>query len=466
MTDCEASALEPLLRREQRRFHDQHPASSQAFEVGQRYYLYGAPSHWMRRWAGGFPLSIVSGQGARLRCADGLDYADFCLGDSGAMCGHAPEPVSAAVARQMSRGATTMMPGEDSAWVGTELARRFQLPFWGFTTSASDANRAAIRLARLVTGRSRVLVFNGCYHGSVEEAHVALQDGRVVLRSGVHANGVDHERVSRVVEFNDLPSLEAALLDADGDVACVLTEPVLTNFGMVLPQPGFHAALRELTRRAGALLIVDETHTFSSGPGGYGVRHGLEPDLLVLGKSIGGGIPVGLYGLSRAVAERVWQEVPKVNPALIRQSTHLGFGGTLAGSALQVAAVRAVLQQVLIAPAFDHMFAMAADLAQRARALLAARGRAWYVEQCGARVELLFMPEAPVNATAVARARSASLEALFHVYCLNRGIVITPFHCMLLMCPDTRKAELDRFIDVLGELCAELAALAPEGTGA
>ena len=456
MTELAANAVQVMLEAEQRRFAEQHPRSRQAFAAGQEHYLYGAPSHWMRRWAGGFPLTVASARGAELSCIDGQAYADFCLGDTGAMCGHGPSAVTQAVSGQLARGATLMLPTADAAWVGAELARRFGLPYWGFTTSATDANRAAIRMARMITGRERVLVFSGCYHGSVEEAHVTLEDGRVAMRNGVHANAVDHSRVSRVVEFNDPAALEAAL--ADGSVACVLAEPVMTNYGMIMPAPGFHAALRELTRRAGTLLIIDETHTFSSGPGGYSATHHLQPDMLVVGKAIGGGVPVGVFGVSAAVAERMWALVPKVNPAAIRQSSHLGFGGTLAGSALQVAAVRAVLEQVLTAGAFEHMIASAETLAQRMRALLARHSRAWHVEQCGARVELLFAPHAPRNAADVASGRDGALEALFHVYFLNRGVLITPFHCMLLMCPATGAMQIERFIAVLDQFCNELSA--------
>jgi glutamate-1-semialdehyde 2,1-aminomutase len=301
----------------------------------------------------------------------------------------------------------------------------------------------------MITGRPKVLVFNGCYHGSVEEAHVALQDGRVVMRNGIHPNEVDHSRVSCVVEFNDVPSLRAAL--APQDVACVLTEPMMTNYGMVEPDPGFLSSLRDLTARAGTLLVIDETHTFSNGPGGYTAAHGLKPDLFVVGKSVGGGIPVGLFGTTVQVAEALWRQVPKVNPARTRQSAHLGFGGTLAGSALQVAAVRVVLERVLTAAAFANMLRTAERLAEGARREIAASGLPWRVAQSGARVEIMYAADSPHNATDVARGRDPTLEALLHVYFMNRGVLITPFHSMLLMCPATADADVDRFLTVLGE---------------
>ena len=447
-----------LAARELADFSTRHPRSRALYEEGERHYLYGAPLHWMRRWAGGFPLYAARASGASVQCVDGIEYADFCLGDTGAMCGHAPPALTAALSAQLGRGTTLMLPTPDAAWVGEELTRRFRLPYWGFTTSASDANRAAIRLARMLSGREAVLVFNGCYHGSVEEAHVGLAaDGRMTLRSGVHANAVDHARVSRVVEFNDLAALEAAL--APRDVAVVLAEPCMTNYGMIEAQPGFLAAVRELTRRTGTLLLIDETHTWSAGPGGYTAREPLEPDLFVLGKAIGGGIPVGVYGVSAELAGRLWQQAPRHTRApAVPSSSHFGFGGTLAGSALQVAAVRAVLAEVLTAEAFTHMTALADELAGRARALIAAHRLPWFVAQAGARVETLFMPHAPRNASEVARTRQPELETLLHLYMLNRGVLITPFHNMLLMCPATRRSDLERYLAVLDALCGELLA--------
>ena len=443
------------LLREQRLFAERRPRSRAMYAAGEQHYLYGAPLHWMRRWAGGFPLYAQRASGARLWCVDGFEYVDFCLGDTGAMAGHAAPALTAAVSAQMQRGSTLMLPTEDAAWVGAELARRFGLPYWGFTTSATDANRAAIRIARLITGRDAILVFNGCYHGSVEEAHVGLAQGRMVMRSGVHPNAVDHGRVSRVVEFNDLPALEAALQARD--VALVLAEPCMTNYGMIEAQPGFLAALRELTRRTGTLLLYDETHTWSAGPGGYTGRDQLDPDLFTIGKAIGGGVPVGLYGASASVAERLWEHAPResARPG-VRQSSHLGFGGTLAGSALQVAAVRAVLSQILTAASFVHMIALADQLGTRARQVVQQYGLPWYIAQSGARVETLLTPRAPRNASELARTRDGVIETLLHLYMLNRGVLITPFHSMLLMCPDTTPADLERYISVFAGLCEEL----------
>ncbi len=454
--------LSGLLEREQDEYQRRHPRSRALFQSGQQHYLYGAPSHWMRRWAGGFPLYIERASGVRVHCVDGFDYVDFCLGDTGGMCGHAVPSITSAIATQLGKGATFMLPTEDAGWVGEELTRRFGLPYWGFTTSASDANRSAIRIARMVTDRPRVLVFSGCYHGSVEEAHVTLVDGQMTMRNGVHPNAIDHSRVSRVVEFNDVAALQAAL--EPQDVACVLTEPCMTNYGMIEAKPGFMQAVREVTRRAGTLLIVDETHTISAGPGGYTSRDRLDPDFLVIGKAIGGGVPVGLYGVTEEVASKLWRQVPKVNPARIRQSSHLGFGGTLAGSALQVAAVRAVLSDVLTAGNFERMITLAGRLAAGARESVRQFRLDWHVAQSGARVETMWSSQPPTNAADVARSRNEVLEALMHVYFLNRGVIITPFHCMLLMCPSTQEADVAQYLRVFSEFCRDVVAVPPQSS--
>ncbi|KWV58636.1 aminotransferase [Bradyrhizobium macuxiense] len=442
-----------LLDAEQERFKALHPRSAAAWQDGKQHFLYGGPSHWMRRWAGGFPVYADEADGAHIRDIDGRDYIDFCLGDTGGMCGHAPEAVTEAATRQLKRGTTMMLPTEDSLWVGAELSRRFGPKYWTLTTSATDANRAAIRISRMITGRRKVLVFSGCYHGGVEEAHVEIRDGRVALRNMIHPNGVDHDAVSRVIEFNDVAALEAAL--AHGDVACVLTEPLMTNFGMIPVDPGFHRALRDLTRRVGAILIIDETHTLSCGPGGYTAASGLEPDIFVAGKAIAGGIPAGIFGLSQKIAERLWTIVPHVNPRE-RQSAHLGFGGTLAGNALTVATMRAVLEQVLTPTNYEHMIATATQLASAARGLIEASDLPWHVTQVGARAEIMFMPQPPRSGADVIAGRQPDLETLLHAFYMNEGILVTPFHTMFLMCPATSAQDVDRhtavfarFIDLL-----------------
>ncbi|HZN04273.1 MAG TPA: transaminase, partial [Candidatus Polarisedimenticolia bacterium] len=332
--------LASALRRETERFAETHPRSRALHARARKSLLAGVPMHWMVRWPGGFPIVVTEGSGGRFRDVDGHEYVDFCLGDTGAMTGHAPAAVTEAVAERMRRGATFMLPVEDALVVAEELQRRFGLPFWQYAVSATDANRFAIRIARHLTGRSRILVFNWCYHGTVDEAFITLgDDGRASTRPGNIGPPVDPTVTTRVVEFNDLPALEAAL--ATSDVACVLAEPAMTNIGIILPEPGFHRALRDLTRRAGTLLILDETHTLSAGPGGCTRAWGLEPDILTIGKAIAGGIPAAAYGLSDAVAEGI---DPRIHED---ESDAGGIGGTLAGNAVSIAAMRATLESLL-----------------------------------------------------------------------------------------------------------------------
>jgi len=451
VTHVDETKVDRLIDREQQRFAALHPRSAEAWARGREHFLYGGPSHWMRRWAGGFPVYAQHAKGARLTDIDGREYVDFCLGDTGGMCGHGPEAVTAAAARQIAQGASMMLPTEDSLYVGEELARRFGLPYWTLTTSATDANRAAIRIARMITGRDKVLVFSGCYHGGVEEAHVQLVDGEMRMRNNIHPNGVDHSRVSRVVEFNDLAALREAL--SHEDVACVLAEPVMTNFGMIPPLPGFHGALREATRAAGALLIIDETHTISCGVGGYTREHGLAPDMLTLGKAIAGGIPAGAFGVSQAVAERMWEAAPWRNPKA-RQSSHMGMGGTLAGNALTVATMRAVLSEVLTEDAFRGMIARATALAEAAHAVISKHGLSWHVTQVGARCEIMFAPNSPVNGAESAAMRAGGLETWLHAFYLNEGVLVTPFHTMLLMCPATTDADVAKHAEVFERFVA------------
>jgi glutamate-1-semialdehyde 2,1-aminomutase len=446
-----AAAVDRLIDAEQARFAATHPRSAEAWARGRQHFLYGGPSHWMRRWAGGFPVYVEQAEGCHVRDIDGHHYVDFCLGDTGGMCGHAPEAVTRAATEQLRRGTTHMMPTEDSLWVGEELARRFGLPYWTLTTSATDANRGAIRIARMITGRDKVLVFSGCYHGGIDEAHVELHEGRMRMRNMIHPNGVDHARVSTVVQFNDVAALEAAL--APGDVACVLMEPLMTNFGMIPVADGFHQAVRAATRRTGTLLVIDETHTISCGPGGYTRLHGLEPDIFVAGKAIAGGIPAGIFGLDEAIAARLWDVVPHVNPRQ-RQSSHFGIGGTLAGNALTIATMRAVLEEILTPRNYENMIARAGELADAARAAIARHGLPWHVTQIGARAEIMFTPVPPRNAAEVAATRRGDLETLLHAFYMNEGILVTPFHTMFLMCPATTPADVARHAGVFERFAA------------
>ena len=406
---------------------------------------------WMIRWAGGFPVFAVEAHGARFRDVDGHEYVDFCLGDTAAMTGHSPAPTVRAVAQQGARGITLMLPSEDALWVGEELGRRFGLPRWQFALTATDANRFAIRLARELTGRPKILVFNWCYHGTVDETFATLDGASVVSREGNVGPPVALQETTRVVEWNDVEALEREL--ALGDVACVLAEPALTNIGIVHPDPGFHDALREATRKTGTLLIIDETHTLCAGPGGYTAAHGLDPDLLTVGKAIAAGIPAAAYGFSREVAERLEALLPRDERADVG-----GIGGTVAANVLSLAAMRATLDEVLTDEAFAHMIALAERFEAGVAGAIERHGLPWHVTRLGCRVEYLFRPERPRNGSEAASGGNAELDRLIHLYALNRGILLTPFHNMALMSPATTEADVDLHSSVFEAAAQEIAA--------
>jgi glutamate-1-semialdehyde 2,1-aminomutase len=438
--------LGALLAQEERRFREAHPRSLALYQRARRSLLGGVPMHWMVRWAGGFPLFVAAGEGAHLTDVDGHRYLDLCLGDTGAMTGHAPPGTVEAVRAQAGRGFTFMLPTEDAVWVGEELARRFGLPYWQFAVTATDANRFAIRLAREITGRPRILVFNWCYHGTVDETFATLRDGRVVPRDGNVGPPVDPAVTTRVVEFNDVPALEAAL--AQGDVACVLAEPALTNVGIVHPEPGFHAALRELSRRAGTLLIIDETHTICAGPGGYTRAHGLEPDMLTFGKAVAGGVPGAVYGMSEAVAERIGAR------SRLDVADTGGIGGTLAANALATAAMRATLERVLTEASYRITMPLAERFARGVEGVIAEACLPWIVKRLGCRVEYWFRPTPPRNGGEAAAAVDSDLERYMHLAALNRGILLTPFHNMALLAPAVTAADVDHHTNVFRESVA------------
>jgi len=380
---------------------------------------------------------------------DGHTYVDFCLGDTGSMFGHSPKPAVDAIVRQARRGITTMLPSEDSIWVGEELARRFGLPYWQVALTATDANRFAIRLAREATGRRKILVYRGCYHGSVDESLVDLRDGRVVSRIGNIGAPVNPSDTTKAIEFNDVSALEAAL--APGDVACVLAEPAMTNCGIILPDPGYHDALREATRRTGTLLILDETHTICAGPGGYTAAHGLRPDLITLGKPIGSGVPMAAYGISQDVAERILARVTGEG------ADESGIGGTLSGNVLAAAATRATLERIMTKEAFDQMISLAERLEDGVAAVIKEFDVPWNVVRLGARVEYRFHPIPPRNGGEADATKDPELDRLVHLYMLNRRVLLTPFHNMCLMSPATTERDVDRHNRVFRSCARELA---------
>ncbi|MEV5842635.1 transaminase [Streptomyces sp. NPDC051985] len=443
--------LHTLLAREAAEAERRNPRSRAAYAGAE--HLFGrVPMTWMNKTAGAFPRYLATARGARVTDVDGHTYIDFCLGDTGAMAGHSPAVVTEAVHRRFAElgGATAMLPTEDAEWVGAELTRRFGLARWSFSLTATDANRWAIRLARAVTGRPKILVNSYSYHGSVDESLIVVgPDGKGAPRPGNVGAPCDVTLTSRVAEFNDLEQLEREL--AHGDVAAVLMEPALTNIGIVLPEPGYLAGVRALTRRYGTLLINDETHTFSAGPGGCTAAWELEPDLLTIGKAIGGGIPAGAYGLSAELAERL---LARADLDLVDMG---GVGGTLAGNALSVAATRATLEHVLTDEAFARMTALSERFETGVRAAVEAHALSWSVSRLGARTEYRFASPAPRTGTESEAAADAELEDFLHLYLANRGILLTPFHNMALMCPDTTEQDVDTHTAVFGAALLELA---------
>jgi glutamate-1-semialdehyde 2,1-aminomutase len=441
---------EALLERELERFEREHPRSRELAEEAKGPLLSGVPMPWMIRWPGGFPVFAAEAQGARFTDVDGHEYVDFCLGDTAAMTGHSPEPTVRALREQAAKGITLMLPSEDALWVGRELTRRFGLARWQFALTATDANRFAIRLARELTGRPKILVFNWCYHGSVDETVATLRDGSVVAREGNVGPPVPLDETTRVVEWNDAEALEREL--AHGDVACVLAEPALTNIGIVLPEPGYHDTLRAATRDAGTLLIIDETHTICAGPGGYTGAYGLEPDLLTIGKPIAGGVPASAYGFSAEVAERLESLLPADERADVG-----GIGGTVAANVLSLAATRATLAEVLTEEAFGRMIALGERFERGVSDVIERHGLPWHVTRLGCRVEYLFRAERPRTGGEAAAGGNALLDRLIHLYALNRGILLTPFHNMALMSPATTEEDVDLHTRVFDDAARELA---------
>jgi glutamate-1-semialdehyde 2,1-aminomutase len=448
MRTIDRTRLQSLMQREQQKFVADRPKSATLFERARKSLLGGVPMNWMAKWAGAFPPFVREARGAEFFDVDGHRYVDFCLGDTGAMTGHSPSATVSAVEQQARRGITLMLPSEDAIVVGEELQKRFGLAYWQFALTATDANRFSIRLARHITARPKILVFNWCYHGTVDESFITLADGVAKARRGNIGPAVDPSVTTTVVEFNDISALEASLKRED--IACVLAEPALTNVGIVLPQPGYHAALREITRKYGTLLIIDETHTICAGPGGYTRAENLEPDFLVFGKPIAGGVPGAAYGFTAEVAQCILERQN------LEDCDTGGIGGTLAGNALSLAAMRATLQKVLTKDAFDRMIPMAERWTEGVAKAIAEFDLPWTVTRLGCRAEYLFAPQTPRNGTEAHDAMDFELERFMHLYAMNRGILLTPFHNMALMSPVTSKEDIDQHTKVFRDAAKEL----------
>lgn len=437
-----------LLVSERSRYTQSHPKSMQLATNAAPHFLYGVPMHWMNDWGTPAPLFVSKAQGAHFTCADGIEYSDFCLGDTGAMFGHSPPAVANAIKAQADAGYTAMLPSTIAPDAGVALADQFGLPCWQLATTATDANRFVLRWARAVTGNNKLLVFDGCYHGTVEDTMVDSQAGRTVNRASLLGQVNDLGLNTVVVEFNDLAAVEREL--AKGGFACLLTEPALTNCGMVPAKAGFIEGLRDLTKKYGCLLVLDETHTISTGRGGWAKNNGVVPDFLVVGKPIAGGLPAAAYGFSTELATRMKAAKDNAPPG------HSGIGTTLSGNMMTLAAIHATLTQVATAEAYKHMLALATALEQKLTTLINTHALPWNITRLGARLELQFCASTPSTAQQARDAQDDALEGAIHLYLLNRGVLLTPFHNMMLICPATTQHDVDKLVSVFGDCLNQL----------
>ena len=457
MQNLEISA-QKIIASEQAQYLQLHVKSIALSESAHQHFLYGVPMHWMNDWGTPVPLFINQAQGAHFTCADGIDYADFCLGDTGAMFGHSPPAVAKAITQQANNGFTVMLPSTLTPNVGETLSDFFGLDCWQLATTATDANRFVLRWARAVTGRKKVLVFDGCYHGTCDDAMVDMAfgsdsmldivDGKTINRASLLGQVQDLTLHSVAVPFNDLAAVEREL--AKGNIAALLTEPALTNCGMVLPQDGFIEGLRALCTKYNSLLILDETHTISTARGGWAKANNITPDFLVVGKPIAGGLPAAAYGFSAQMASRM-QAAKDSAPA-----GHSGIGTTLSGNMMTLATIHATLTEVATEAAYQHMLALASLLEQQLIESLKVHNMPWNISRMGARLELQFCKNPPSNAAEARAAQNDELESAIHLYLLNRGVLLTPFHNMMLVCPATTEADVSKLVQVFNDCLKEL----------
>ncbi len=449
-------AVETFAVRERERFLQRNPKSVELAKRARNSLFGGVPMHWMNDWSMPNSLFVSRAKGAHFHDVDGNEYIDFCLGDTGSMFGHSPNPIAKALAEQGANGLTTMLPSEDAVIAGELLAERFGLPFWQVATTATDANRFVVRWARAITNRKVLLVFDGCYHGTVDDVMVRYREGRTVHRGGLIGQARNLAKTSRAVPFNDVAALEAAL--AQGDVAAILCEAAMTNIGMVLPEPGFMEKVRELSKKYGSLLIIDETHTISTGPGGCTRAWNLKPDFITLGKPIAGGVPCSVYGCTHEMAQAMRLAQQHASETSSGHG-HSGMGTTLSANALAMHCMRVNLEEVMTQAAYDHMLSLSARLAEGLRGLISKHGLNWSVTELGARCEFQFCATPPKTGAEAEAAFHDNLQMALHLYLINRGILITPFHNMTLCTPHTTAADVDKLIATLDDGLSELLAI-------
>jgi glutamate-1-semialdehyde 2,1-aminomutase len=437
-----------IIKAERKRYLELHPRSIELSQRANQHFLYGVPMHWMNDWGTPVPLFVKHAQGAHFSCSDGVDYTDFCLGDTGSMFGHSPPAVAKAIKAQTNNGFTAMLPSTQAPAVGETLSDFFGLPFWQLATTATDANRFVLRWARAITNRKKLLVFDGCYHGTVDDTEVDVVDGKTINRTSLLGQVYDLGLYTVAVPFNDLAAVEHEL--AKGDVACLLTEPALTNCGMVLPNAGFIEDLRALTTKYGSLLVLDETHTISTGRGGWAKNNHVTPDFLVVGKPIAGGLPAAAYGFSAEMAARMKTAKDSAPPG------HSGIGTTLSGNLMTIAAIYATLAETATEAAYGHMLSLASLLEQQLSTSIKAHNLPWNITRLGARLELQFCENPPINANQARGAQNDILESAIHLYLLNRGVLLTPFHNMMLVCPVTSQDDVSKLIQAFNDCLKEL----------
>ena len=445
------AAISAMTVRETDRFIANNPKSKAQAEHSDGWFQ-GVPFHWMLDWPTPFPIVAARAEGATLTSIDGQVFDDFCLGDTASMFGHSPPALASALAAQAGQGLSYMLPTQKGAELAKMLGSMFGLPHWQVTTTASEANRAVIRWCRGITKRDKILVFNGCYHGAVDDAFVDLRDGKAANRKSLIGQVHDILPTTTVIEFNDVDALAAAL--RQNDIACILTEPVMTNIGMVRDAPRFLETLRQLCGETNTLLVFDETHTISSGYGGHSNMHRasmeIGPDIMIIGKSIGGGVPCAVYGFTAEVASRM----AALNRS--RPPGHSGIGTTLSANALSITAMHAMLGEVITRDAYVHMLTMAGRLVEGLIAIIAAHKLDWHVTDVGARVEFVCSATPPTNGSEARAVMRHDLEAALHLYLTNRGILLAPFHNMMLLSPVTQAEQVDRLLRELSNCVGEL----------
>jgi glutamate-1-semialdehyde 2,1-aminomutase len=443
------SNLTALRKIEDQRFLENHKKSGELFAIAKDSMPNGVPMSWMSKWPGAYPVFVEEAKGASFVDVDGNTYIDFCLGDTGSMTGHSPDATVSAIREQVGRGLSAMLPTKDAAVVSTELAKRFGVALWQFTVSATDANRHVIRYARLITKKSKIIVIDRCYHGSVDETFATLDaSGKTVSREGNIGAPIDLDKTTRVVPFNDLDAMKKAL--QKNDVAAILMEPAMTNVGIVLPLDGYLKAVEKLAKEFGAKLIIDETHTISVGPGGMTAQLGLQPDFLTIGKAIGGGFPTGAFGMSAEIAQAIKSQVE------LEVIDTGGVGGTLAANALSLAAMRATITKVLTEENFEKMIKLGTRWADGVEKVIEKYKLPWSVNRLGARAEYMFSAKSPKTGREAADAGDFELEQYIHLRMLNDGFLITPFHNMALISPDTTAADVDAHTQAFDKMCGEL----------